>query len=414
MNEMIHEIEQARRLVNWRALKLGSAAMVLVGITAFLIGVFGGEAKRAWQVYLSNFVFWTGLSSGAFLLSAILVITNARWGRPVKRLAEAAGAFIPVSFILFWVLFAGRRWIFSWIEHPSHVKAKLIWLDVPFLFLRDGLGLLLLAFLFVLMVRHSIRADIELLAGSQARSDGHMRAQSSIAPIYVIAYAFILTVLSFDLIMSLNPEWISTLFGAYYFVGSFYTGIAATILLSIFAVSGMGLGKYITAKHFHDLGMLMFGFCIVSADFFYVQFLVIWYGNLPEETRYVITRVNIDPWTALAWIVLMACYVLPFIVLLFRKVKRTIWSIAAVSIWILAAMWLERFLLVAPSIWKAPSMPLGFLEVCVSVGYLGIFGLSTIWFLERYPVMPVSDPLFAPALEQKAPDPVAAAGAANA
>lgn len=413
MNEMIREIELAGRSVNWRALKQGSAAMAFVGAVAFLYAVFGGEAKRAWQVYLSNFVFWTGLSTGAFLLSPILVITNGRWGRPVKRLAEAAGAFIPVSFILFWVLLAGRRQIFSWIEHPPHEKAKLIWLNVPFLFLRDGIGLLLMALLFVLLVRHSVRADIELLEGRPSGSDRHIRAQSGIAPVYAICYAFILTLVSFDLIMSLNPEWISTLFGAYYFVGSFYTGVAMVILLSALAVKKMGLGRYIGKKHFHDLGNLMFGFCIVSADFFYVQFLVIWYGNLPEETRYVITRVRTDPWTALARTVLLACYVLPFIILLFRKIKMTVRSIAAVSIWILVAMWLERFLLVAPSIWKTPSMPLGFLEVFVSVGYLGIYGLCTIWFLERYPVMPVSDPLFAPALEQEAHGPAAVAGAAN-
>ncbi|MEM5786796.1 MAG: NrfD/PsrC family molybdoenzyme membrane anchor subunit, partial [Syntrophobacteraceae bacterium] len=371
-SELIRDIELAGRSVNWRALKIASAALALIGTAGFLFGVLGGEAKRAWQAYLINFVFWTGVSTGAFLLSPIMVITNAHWGRSLKRLAEAAGAFIPVAFVMFWFLFLGREEVFPWLHEHLHVRAKEIWLQVPFLFLRDGAGLLILAGLFVLITYHSVEADIEYLRGHHGGRDRHLRYQSNFAPVYAVAFAFILTLLSFDLIMSLDPHWISTLFGAYYFAGSFYTGIAAVILLSAFAVKQMGMGKYISGKSFHDLGKLLFGFCIVSADFFYVQFLVIWYGNLPEETRYVLARVRFDPWTALAWTVLLLCYVLPFLILLFRKVKMTVWSIAAMSVWVLAAMWLERFFLVAPSVWKAPTLPLGLTELLVSVGYLGI------------------------------------------
>jgi hypothetical protein len=98
------------------------------------------------------------------------------------------------------------------------------------------------------------------------------------------------------------------------------------------------------------------------------------------------------------------CYVIPFVVLLLRKIKMTHWAIAAISVWILVGMWLERFFLVAPSIWKSPSMPLGFLEILVGLGYLGIFGFCAAWFLERYPVMPVSDPLFAAGAQKETLD----------
>ncbi len=397
-DNLIKDAELAKNSVNWRSLKLVSAVMALIGAAAFVYGAFSGTGT-AWQAYLVNFVFWTGLSAGAFLLSPILVTTGSHWGRPVKRLAEAAGSFLPVSFLLFWVLFAGREEIFPWIRHPVEEKAKLIWLNVPFLFIRDGAALLILALLFVWMTYYSVRADREAMLGQGEGADRLYRGQTIIAPIFIIMYAFILTLIAFDLIMSLNPHWVSTLFGAYYFVGSFYMGLAALILICAFAAERMGLGGYIAEKQFFDLGKLLFGFCIVSLDFFYVQFLVIYYGNLPEETRYVITRVWLDPWAFFAWLVLFACYVIPFVVLLLRKIKMVTWMISAMSVWILIAMWLERFFLVVPSISKSKTIPLGWMEFFVSMGFLGIFVFCTAWFLERYPVMAVSDPLMSKALE---------------
>lgn len=393
-SEIIREMQLAKESVNWGSIKSVSAVLALVGAAAFLYGVYAGDSS-AWQAYLVNFVFWTGLSAGAFLLSPIMVVTNARWGRPVKRLAEAAGSFIPVSFLLFWVLFAGREKIFPWILHPVEEKAKLIWLNVPFLFLRDGIALLILALLFLAITYHSVRADREFMRDTGKDTGRHYSEQTFFSPIFIIAYAFILTLISFDLIMSLNPHWISTLFGAYYFMGSFYMGLAAITLLSAFAVTRMNMGRYITKKQFHDLGKLLFAFCILSLDFFYVQFLVIWYGNLPDETRYVITRVMHDPWAFLAWTVLFACYVIPFVVLLIRRIKMMIGFISAMSAWILTAMWFERFFLVVPSISKTKTIPLGLMELLVSLGYLGIFVFCAAWFLQRHPVMPISDPLFA-------------------
>ena len=118
----------------------------------------------------------------------------------------------------------------------------------------------------------------------------------------------------------------------------------------------MGLEHFIQAKHFHDLGNLLLAFCLVTGDFFYSQFLVIWYGNLPNETRYVLLRVRESPWDLLAWTVLFVCFAIPFVVLLSRKVKRKPASMMTLGIIILIGMWLERFLLLSPrSGKKAPS-----------------------------------------------------------
>jgi hypothetical protein len=199
--------------------------------------------------------------------------------------------------------------------------------------------------------------------------------------------------------MSLDPHWYSTLFGAYYFMGSFYIALAAIYLLSLLFHKALDRQGTIHPHHLHDLGKLVFAFCIFTGYLFYVQFLVIWYGNIPEETRYVILRVKTTPWEPLAWITLGMIFVIPFILLLSRKIKMKPLPMMILSGIILAGMWGERFILVAPSIWKGGGIPLGLLELLITAGFLGLVGLSMILFLARVPLLPISDPLFHKAME---------------
>jgi hypothetical protein len=380
--------------------------LALVGGIAFLMGISGSEPQRAWQAYLVNFVFWTGLSFGSMLFVAILNMANAQWGRPLKRLAESLGAFLPIAFLLFWFLYFGKEKIFHWILQP--IPEKRAWLNPGFMFARNGTVLFLLTFLSLALIYYSVKGDrkkVNHLRGAgmeelekefQGRRD--WRAQCILSPIFGILYAFGLSLLAFDLIMSLDPHWYSTLFGAYYFMGCFYTGLTALYLLSWIYRKRLVLQEYIHPHHLHDLGKLVFAFCIFTGYLFYAQFLVIWYGNLPEETRYVILRVKLTPWEPLAWTAFALIFVAPFLLLLSRKNKVRPLLTMTVSGMILAGMWLERFILVAPSLWKEGKIPLGFMEVLITAGFLGLMGLSVLVFLGRAPLLPVSDPLFWKAL----------------
>ena len=318
-NEIYPEIELAKKSLNWGTLKALSLVLFFIGAAAFSYQLFGGDAKRAWSAYLTNYVYWTGLAFGTFLLSPILVLTNATWGRPVKRLSESVAFFLPVSFILLWPLFLGRANAFWWVLHPEEQKAP--WLNTPFFFAREGIGLLAMTVTAILLAYHSVRSDMEYMKGVSSAPD-RQRAQYTLSTVYVILYAFIMTLVAFDMMMSLNPEWFSTLFGAYYFVISFSTrGLRFWPFYPHLPSRNWVWARPSTKKQFHDIGKLLFAFCVVGLDFFYVQFLVIWYGNLPDETRYVIWRVIYDPWAALAWTVLIVLFVIPFVVLLLRRIK---------------------------------------------------------------------------------------------
>jgi len=127
---------------------------------------------------------------------------------------------------------------------------------------------------------------------------------------------------------------------------------------------------------------------------FYTQFLVIWYGNIPEETRYLLERLYQKPWKILSLVILLIAFGLPFLLLLSRRIKMKPKAFIPLSLIILAGMWLERFLLVAPSLSKGQGVPLGLTEVLITGGFLGAMGLTAGLFLNRFPLLPLSDPLF--------------------
>jgi Ni/Fe-hydrogenase subunit HybB-like protein len=398
IDEIISEVKAAGRGAGQRRFMLSCFLLMVIGAAAFLKGVDGPQAARVWQAYLVNFLFWTGLAFGTVLVSAALTMTNARWGRPIKRLAEAPGAFLPIAFLLFCGLYFGKEKIFPWIHEP--VPHKEAWLNIDFLFARNGIALLVLTFVSMLLIYHSVRRDMKAVAGKDpGEGDKHGRSQTFLAPVFAILYALVLSLIAIDLIMSLDPHWVSTLFGAYYFIACFYSGLAAVIILSSIAVGRLGLGEYIGKQQFHDLGKLLLGFCIVTGDFFYAQFLVIWYGNLPEETKFVILRLNHSPWQPLAWAVLFGCFALPFLVLLIRRIKMRPRFMMVLCSFILVGMWFERFLLVVPSLWEGKSIPFGPTEILITAGFFGTMALCVMIFLRMFPMLPVSDPLFRESLE---------------
>ncbi len=376
-------------------------ALAAAGALAFIVAASGNEPLRAWQAYLVNFLFWTGMSFGAVLFVAVLNITGARWGRPLKRLAEGFAAFLPVTFILFWVLYLGRAEVFYWVRQPNPEKAA--WLNAPFFFIRDGAALLLMTLLALALVFYSVKGDLQWNgrngAGAAAgERDAHWaaawRKQQMLSPALVIALAFLLSLIGFDLVMSLDPRWYSTLFGGYFFIGCFYTGIVALYLLSMLVAGTETFKLYLRPRQLHDLGKLAMAFCIFTGYLFYAQFLTIWYGNLPEETRYVILRVKLTPWEPLAWAVLFMVFLGPLFFFLSRRVKVKKIPVIVISVVIMVGMWLERFILVVPSLWKQDSIPFGPTEGLVTAGFFGLMGLTITAFLQRVPLLPISDPLF--------------------
>jgi len=385
----------------------------LVGAMAFLYGLVLGDSIRAWQSLLVNFLFFGGLAQAGVVISAIMQVTSSRWGRALKRTSEATSAFLPISFILLLVLLAGANSWMPWVHEP--VESKQAWLNIPFLVIRQILAALLLGGLSLLYVRHSLRPDIGQLdesgehtaAGISRRviagwrglaeeREASQRAQDRLAPAILIAYGWVFTLVAFDFFMSLDPHWFSTLAGGFYFIGNLFIGFAFLAVIAVWTRERLQLTEYIGSHQLHDIGKLLFGFCILWAYLFWSQYLVIWYGDLAEETEFIYHRMH-GAWAPVAWTVFAMAFVIPFVVLLSRGIKTNPRGLTTIALVAFAGMWLERFILVSPSLWRGEGVPLGLIEILVTLGTAGAFGWSYTTFLQTFPVLPLADPRLAPA-----------------
>jgi hypothetical protein len=376
------------------------ALLTVIGFATFVHGAFGESPGRAWQAYLINFLLWSAIAQGGLLFSVIMTTVRARWAGPLEGLSQAFAAFFPVSFVLFLLLFAGGSHVFPWVHDP-HLHGKEVWLNVPFLFARDCIGLIVLYLLGFGYVYHALllkpasadgaggflRSFLERLKG-----DGPVDAERiacrmrAISVAYILAFALVLSLIGYDLVMAADPHWVSTLFGPYTFVKAFYVGLGGLIIFASVMHLSPDSGFRLAESQFLDLGKLFFAFCLVWADFFYVQLVVIWYGNIPEETAYVIERTMAVPWRTVAWTVLIACFVAPFFILLNRKIKtRPRFMIVLCSVAI-AGIWLEHLLLLgSPLSHSAHSLPLGISDVVISLGFLGLMLMAIAYFLREFP-----------------------------
>lgn len=396
-----------------RALKPVLAALLAVGALTFVLGVTGlwgaaADRGRVWLAYHVNFLFWTGLSQAGVVFAASQVITKARWSRPLRRMAEAGGAFLPVAFALYLLLWLGRRAVFPWVAEPLvEPPVKAFWLRAPFVFGRDGAALLLLFGLSLWFLYHSLRPDAALLrTGASGRSkalyDWLARGWVSgpaelarsearlvgIAPALVLAYAVVMSLVAFDLIMSLAPRWLSSLLGAFFFMSSWLTALASLALVALFWRRHLALEYLISGSTLHDLGKLVFGFTVFWAYLFYSQFLVIWYGNMPEETSFLYLRLAAAPWRGVGIAMVVLVFVIPFWGLLGVAPKKTPALLGLFATVSLLGVWLERYVLVVPSVVQsAPTLPLGWPEIGVTLGFAGLWGLVHCWFAETFPIV---------------------------
>jgi len=389
---------------------IGGAVLAILGLGLFVVLANGDDPGRAWRIFHVNFVFFTGVAQGAVIFAAVHKVVKGKWAGPIIRLAEASVAFLPFSLICFLLLFVGRDHLFPWIEHPTPVRGN--WLTVPWVFWRDLLSLLVVFGLAIAFVYHDLKPDVfrlkdevvgwrrrlyERIAGSYAGTREHEERNelrlARIAPLMILLYAYLFSLIAFDLIMSLAPFWISNLLGAYYFMGSFLTGLTMLGLMMVYWRGKLGLRDLIGEKVFHDLGKLIFGFTIFWAYLVYSQFLVIWYGNLPEETSYLFYRLWGD-YRPVGLLVGTLVFLVPFWGLIWVKSKITPFTFTLFVTISLFGMWLERYLLVQPSLTEA-GPDFGLVEFGVSFGFLGLFLFS-------YGLFAGALPMVSPRLTEKA------------
>ncbi|HEV2085295.1 MAG TPA: hypothetical protein VGR09_09435 [Gemmatimonadales bacterium] len=384
------------------------AGLAILGLILFVQALAGGAADRAWHLFHVNWIYFTGLAAGSVAFAAVQKITNARWSGLIIRFAEAGVAFLPVSLIGLVLIFtAGYHSIYGPMEAalPGLQHAKAVWLSHDFMFSRLGLGLLALSIVGWKLVKADLIPDMyaaravvsggrralfeRLSQGYQASSSGAFEHESRIrrlGPLYAVIYVYVLTLVAFDGIMALQPHWFSNLLGGFIFMGAFLGAHMLLALLMIYGSAHLGISDLVSPKQRHDLGKLCFGFSVFWTYLMWAQFLVIWYGNMPEETGFVFARLW-GHWLPVAKAVGIGMFIIPFFGLLGvapKKSRITLGFFASVS---LTALWLERYLLVMPSITVLPGPTFGLPELGPTLAFAGLFLLSYGLFGRTFPML---------------------------
>jgi hypothetical protein len=404
----IHARLVERALAGRYELFLGlGGGLALLGLILFLRALFGEGADRAWQLFHVNWLYFTGLAGGSVAFVAVQKITNAKWSGLVIRFAEASVAFLPISLVGFLLIFTfGYHAVYGHMEHALHElpHSKAVWLSREFMFARLAVGLTALYLVGWRLIRADLLPDIYATRGaappgrrslyerwSRDLDDPQLAAANEqriyrLAPLYAVLYAIVFSMVAFDGIMALQPHWFSNLLGGWYFMGSFLGAHMLLALMMMYGASHLGVADLVSPKQRHDLGKLCFGFTVFWTYLMWAQFLVIWYGNLPEETGFVFARLW-GNWLPVGRAVFLGMFIIPFFGLLGvapKKNRYTLGFFASIS---LVALWLERYLLVTPSVTALPGPNLGWPEAGPTLTLLGMYLVAYALFARTFPMI---------------------------
>jgi hypothetical protein len=375
-----------------RALWVGIAGVVLC-IAGFLIPALGGPFQF-YRSYLWCYLLVLGLSLGPLAWLMLQYLTGGAWGVVIRRPCEAAARTIPLVAVMFLPIVIGIPNLYDW-SHSAKVAASAMlqhkqpYLNVPFFLIRAVVyfgGWMFLSWFFN---RWSAAEDRD---GSQV-AHGKM---AFLAGPGILFWGFTVTFMSIDWVLSLRPEFFSTMFGLLFIASQALTAMAFLITLLVLLSNRRPMSEVLTARHLHDLGKFLLALVMVWAYFAFSQFLIIWAGNLPEEIPWYLVRLK-GGWQFVALALVFGHFALPFALLLSRDLKRNFKLLAAIAVFILCMRMVDLYWLVAPY-FRTDSFGLSWLDFAAPMGLVGIWLWYFLLQLEKRPLMPVNEPQLEEAL----------------
>ena len=366
--------------------------------------VMGGVAMLGAAI-LAPERFWANLLLASFLLVgmglagvffvALQYVTGASWSVAFRRVPEALFSLLPIGAIgLLAVVFLHPS-LYPWTHASAQGGEELtgfraVWLSLPFFWARAVIYLAAWFLLGRAIVRNSREQDSSRNPELSTRNERH-------SAVFLLVFGLTFWLASMDWIMSLEPDWSTTMFGVYNFAGLFLGGLAAIILLVLWLSSNSALGDFVNSEHRHDLGKLLFAFSTFWMYIWFCQYMLIWYADITEETRYFILRQH-GFWEPIFLLNIFLNWIIPFVVLLPVSSKRSPSTLAKVAIVVLAGRWVDLYLMIFPPVvGRAPVF--GIWEVGA---ILGVFGLFLIVFqraLRQASLVPLNDPLLEESLQ---------------
>jgi uncharacterized membrane protein len=341
---------------------------------------------RAWGNLLVVSFGLVGLGLGGAIFLAMHELAGAGWATALRRVPESMFMMLPVGGIGMLLILVFRPAMYPWTNpgpELSHLMGgfKGLWLNRPFFLLRGVIYLVVWYFLARKLVMHSRKQD-----------DGdHRGGNGRTAALFVVVFGVTFCLASFDWIMSLEPEWFSTIFGLYNFSGMFVAALALMTLQSIWLRRRGGFLGVLSGEHLHDLGKLMMAFTTFWAYIHFSQYMLIWYANVPEETGYYILRSD-GAWGSLFLLNVAVNWLVPFLVLLPVQAKRSSSVMAKVAALLLVGRWLDLYLMVMPVVSGGRGPQMGIWEIGLFAGAIGLVSLLMVRGLRSAALVPMNDP----------------------
>jgi len=356
------------------------------GLLVFLWGLVSAP-ERSWLNLLLSGVFLTSIAFCGIMFVAMHYVSNSGWQVALRRIPEAMFSVMPLSFIIMLSLYLGLGHIYEWSHKEIMLGDDLLRGKIPWLNPTAFMARMVLYFIFwygvgIKIIKHSLRQDKD-----GEKNHTVLAKRWSSLWLYVGGIMFILS--SFDWIMSLEPHWFSTIFGLYNFAGMFTSGLAVIIVILIFLRRQGVMVDVIKNDHLHELGRYLFSFTAFWVYIWFCQHMLIWYANIPEETVYYIKR-HVGVFGALTVLNVCLNWLIPFLILLFRKTKRNEkWLLMAAGI-VLVGRWMDLYLMIFPAKLETPII--GLAEVSIFAGALAAFAWIFFKTFGNRNLVPLKDP----------------------
>lgn len=374
-----HPLRRARPV----ALAAGAISLTLCGIGAIL------NPTQFLRSYLVGYLLWFGIALGCLAVLMIHHIAGGAWGAVARRVLESAAGTVPLLAVLFLPIAFGVHQLYEWahpgvLEHDPLLRAKSAYLNVPFFLARAAI---------YFAAWTAVARTLNRWSSEQDRADdGSVTHRLELLSRGgLVLYGLTVTFAAIDWTMSLEPHWFSTIYGLLLMGGQGVSAFAFVIPVAALLARQGTLSRVIGRDQFRDLGSFLLAFVMIWAYLSISQLLIIWSGNLPEETGWYLKRSE-HGWLWVGYGLVVAHFVLPFFALLSSKLKRHAATLATVACWLLVARWVDLYWLVQPSFGGAGPL-LHWMDLAAPIGVGGLW----LWFflgrLASRPVIAIGDPM---------------------
>ena len=393
----------AEQINRWRTLSLGIGGILSIVILVVAL-LFPEQREQALRSWLLGFIFWGGIGIGGLGILLLQYLTGGAWGVVIRRIAEAASRTLPIIFVLFLPIMFGVTFLYEWTHLPDDpiVKFRYPYLTVQWWIIRAVLYFILWGVMAWYLNRWGLRQDQAKNPEEAAKMLGDATAFSGPTMVF---YVLVVSFAAIDWVMTLDPHWFSTIWGLLFAVGWALSFFCFSVALMAALSDKEPMNRILGSRHFHDIGKLMLALVMVWAYFNFSQFLIIWSGNLPEETLWYLTRME-GTWGVIGILLIVFHFAFPFLVLLSRDLKRSAKWLALMAIFILVLRLVDMYYLIGPS----PRIGMHGQEVDFinSFSWMDVvapFAVGGIWLwwffgeLLKRPLVPVNDPFLENAIK---------------